>query len=335
MALGSWREDNAANQALQKEYQESKDPAIVERRKKEEENKAKVEAEAAISIGAASFGKTNTGDSSAYRYPVAATITDTSDYVSFEFYKYKPPFQASSNKYNESVSDEMLGEKLESILLYMPEDIQSEYGANWGGAGFGIMSKTLMAGAGNLTAGQFNLGEAFTAAGTALIGATKRKAVDEILKKANETMGTNITANQALGGTGGVVINPNVEMMFESPELRGFSLNFKMFASSEKEADMIRKICNTFKKNMLPTFGDTFIKVPNIVKVTFMTGNSPNAFVSQYKPCAISNVSINYTPDGTWATYKGGRPVATTLTLQFKELKLVYADDITVEGATY
>ena len=87
---------------------------------------------------------------------------------------------------------------------------------------------------------------------------------------------------------------------------------------------------------MLPDFGNgTFISVPNVVRVTFMTGGKQNEFVSQYKPCAITNVSINYTPDGSWAAYAKGAPVATQLTVQFKELKMLFANDINVSGATF
>ena len=59
-----------------------------------------------------------------------------------------------------------------------------------------------------------------------------------------------------------------------------------------------------------------------------MTGNKLNPYVTQYKPCAITNVNINYTPDGSYATYEDGSPVATMLQVQFKELKLVFEDEI-------
>ena len=291
-----------------------------------------------IKISSLGFGGVNTGvaDSGALRYPKALPITPTSDYVSFEFFKYKPPFASSSTDYNESVSDEMLGDpQCNPILLYMPEDIQSEYGANWGGAGFGLLSKTLMAGVGNAAAGQFNVGAAFSGIGEATFGSAKRKALDEIVKRANQALGTSVTSNQALAGTGGRIVNPNVEMMYESAEMRGFSLNFKMFASTDEESKEIRKICNTFKKNMLPEYGVAFVKVPNIVRVTFMTGSSPNEYVSQFKPCAITNVSINYTPDGSWSAYQEGAPVATQLTVQFKELKMLFAEDINEGGKSF
>ena len=293
-----------------------------------------------ITLGTTSFGKTNTKDSSAMRYPKHQAITENSDYVSFEFYEYEPPFRSSGAKatktgYNDSISDAILGTPKEKILLYMPEDIQSEYGANWGGAGFGLLSKAIMGGVSNTFDGNFNIGDAFDTGLRAVGGSLQRKTIDTLVGVANKALGTSVTSNQALAGTEGKVVNPNVEMMYEAPEMRTFSLSFKMFSSSESESKEIRKICNTFKKNMLPEFGGQFIKVPNIVKVTFMTGNSANQFVSQFKPCAVNNVTINYTPDGSWSTYTGGAPVATSLTLQFKELKMLFADDITIDGASY
>jgi len=271
-----------------------------------------------------------------YRYPLAKTISSTTDYVSFQFYKYAPPFKTGAEdsgslaRYNASVTDGsgMLGESKESIIMYMPEDVQAEYGANWGGAGFGLIARQIMRGA----AGNFDA----NALKDEALGSAKRALYDKIVGAANQALGTSVSTNQALGGIEGKIVNPNVEMMYEAPEMRGFSLSFKMFASSEKESEEIKKICNTFKKNMLPEFGEgAFISVPNIVKVTFMSGTGPNKFVSQFKPSAISNVSINYTPDGAWAAYKNGAPVATQLTIQFKELKMLFADDIVVDGETY
>jgi len=68
--------------------------------------------------------------------------------------------------------------------------------------------------------------------------------------------------------------------------------------------------------------------VPAIVDVTFMTGNSPNPNVTQFKPCAITDLDISYTPDGAWSTYTDGSPVATTLKVTLQELKMLYADEI-------
>ena len=59
-----------------------------------------------------------------------------------------------------------------------------------------------------------------------------------------------------------------------------------------------------------------------------MNGSGMNENVPQYKMCAITNVDVNYTPDGAWATYGDGTPVATTLSLSLQETKLLFAEDV-------
>lgn len=73
---------------------------------------------------------------------------------------------------------------------------------------------------------------------------------------------------------------------------------------------------------------NAFIAVPNLVNVAFMNGSGLNPNVPQYKMCAITNVDVNYTPDGAWATYGDGTPVATTLSLSLQETKLLFAEDV-------
>ena len=82
----------------------------------------------------------------------------------------------------------------------------------------------------------------------------------------------------------------------------------------------------------------SLMTIPKIVSCKFMTGNKLNPYVTQFKPCAITNVNINYTPDGSYATYRDGSPVATMLSVQFKELKLVFEQEVPLSDvpiATY
>lgn len=46
-----------------------------------------------------------------------------------------------------------------------------------------------------------------------------------------------------------------------------------------------------------------------------------------YNPCALSNIAIDYAPNG-WAAHEDGAPVETTLTLTFKEVDIVTKDNI-------
>ena len=186
MTLGTWREDAGENAKLQ------------------EKEKIKL-----------AFGGINTaksGQGSTYRYPNSgAQITPDTDYVTFEFFKYKPPFKdtGGGNKkaqYDTSVNfgkDDIIGEKFgKNIIMYMPEDIQSEYGANWSGAGFGFLGGRLLKAAG----GNFDLGQL----GADLGDYGRKQTVDFIVGAANKALGSGVSTNQALGGISGKIVNPNV-----------------------------------------------------------------------------------------------------------------------------
>ena len=73
---------------------------------------------------------------------------------------------------------------------------------------------------------------------------------------------------------------------------------------------------------------ENFIQVPSLCKFTFMKGNAPHGWLTQFKACAISNVVVNYTPDNTYATYNDGSPVATEIRLSFQETKLIFRGDV-------
>ena len=73
---------------------------------------------------------------------------------------------------------------------------------------------------------------------------------------------------------------------------------------------------------------DNWIQVPDLCKFSFMTGSVANENIIQFKPCAISGVEVNYTPDGTYATHADGAPVAIELRLNFMETKLIFADEV-------
>jgi hypothetical protein len=289
--------------------------------------------------------------SQALRYP-SDLLDDKSDYVIFTFFKYDPPFGRgqggdgsvnidSGNSGYDLYAQSGIGKKTTSppIILYMPEDVQAQYSAKWGGAGFGT-----------LTAGLLNLaGTNLSAIPTGIQsvpGMIKTMAFDQITKSINETLNANVNINQVMGGVSGTVLNPNVEMMYESPDLRGFDLSFKMTPRTDGEAKTIRKICNRFKKSMLPSFGGqaifgfennspNLLTIPDVCQVTFMKGSGLHPFLPQYKLSAITDVSINYTPDGSYATYSDGSPVATQLKITFREMKILFASEINEDGPTF
>ena len=95
------------------------------------------------------------------------------------------------------------------------------------------------------------------------------------------------------------------------------------------------KVGNRDKDGQFDITGeDNWIRVPDLCKFTFMRGDKPHPYIPQFKPCAIQAVEVNYTPDGTYATYQGmdGAPVAVELRVNFMETKVIYANEVNREG---
>jgi hypothetical protein len=276
----------------------------------------------------------------ALRYP--GDLADGSgDYVSFTFFEYVAPYAGGTTKSTKEAYDEgkdFTKSDLSPIQLYMPEDISASYSTSWGGRKFGPLAPLALSMAGDIMGAegqsqQLAAGESFgKKVGDMMGGAMPYIGASIVAKGMNRLpgMGGGVTANDILATTRGNILNPNTEVIFDGPELRNFTLNFKMMARSKGETDNIQSICNTFKKASLPSQGtDTLlIGVPNICKVKFMHKGDAHKYVTQFKCAAITSVNINYTPDGSWATYVRGEPIAIGLQVQFLELKLVYKEDV-------
>ena len=252
--------------------------------------------------------------------------------------------------------------------MYMPEDISTGYAAEWGGKNFSNVGMNALRMGGNALAGDGGATvDAFVRSIKTGAGALPSTAAQGLATGISAIGNDSISTNDVLQGALGVILNPNTELMFSGFKPRTFSLKYKMSARNEPEAKMIAQIIGTFKKVTLPKFGkepsgaldaskntkdfldtlgfdtgneDTrsnanYIGVPGLCNVQFMKGTKLHEHLPQYKVCAITDVSINYTPDGTYNTYDGGRPVAVELSLAFTETKLVYSDDINIDGLSY
>ena len=286
-------------------------------------------------------------------------IESTTDYVFFQFGKYIPPFSQDAQSGSGSTFSKRAGyvssaERLKvdpylnSIMLPIPQDLGNEIQQGWQGKSFsGLGRAAISAGAG----GSFNNIIQKSGDFTGNI-----KAIQDALTSMTLNMipgvGGNLDVNDISGATRGVVLNPNAELLYDSPEMREIGMSFKMVPKNPAEAQTIKNIVRLFRKAALPQWGgsedveigneliggkslitdnsqrDNFIRVPRLCKFTFMHGSSPHEWITQFKPCAISNVSVNYTPDGTFATYSDGSPVATELRLSFQETKLLFADEV-------
>jgi hypothetical protein len=142
--------------------------------------------------------------------------------------------------------------------------------------------------------------------------------------------GQAVGVNNLLSRLQGQVLNPNLELLFQGPQLRPFSFTFKLSARNDIETKTIKQIINYFKKYMAPRYkdGDLFIRAPHIFEIKYLYKNKEDhPGLNLIKACALTNFSVDYTPLGSYMTYEDGTMVAYTLSMQFQELTPIYEND--------
>lgn len=231
------------------------------------------------------------------------------------------------------------------IVLYMPNSTPVVSNQNsWKQANtvgpLGDIMKGLGVGA---AAGALNLG-----AGGTLDDAVQgfKSQLDNILKdgkgiNAAKQVGLGMIAQAAnLSGAGaltalqrGEVYNPNVELLYESPSLRGFSLDFVFIPKSKQEADIMNQIILEFKTWSSPNDNGTMFEVPHVWNVKYKSGVGNDTFMNKFKKAALTTVQIQHNP-GTdmHATFSDGTPLVTAMSLGFQEVDIIIRKDHTDVG---
>ena len=360
-AGGSGETSQERQRRLRREGQES------QRAAREARERAARELQTGFELGGILQPGTNISNESVLRYPRQAlgggSITSESDYVLFEFYKYAPPFRAQKSganftggnrtnllatagnvfDYNRAGDYEKAGEDYSSVIMYMPEDISTGFKANWGGKAFSNIATDALRAAG--AEGLNKLDGLATGVANAVDRLPALTGSAAIRKGIQKITGDSLSNDDVFGAISGAILNPNTELLFSGHDMRNFQLNFKMVPRNGNESVEIQEICKVFKMCTLPSknpgkiFAATnqgltagFIGVPNLCKVSFMKGSGPHPALPVYKICAVTQVDVNYTPDGAYATYSDGSPVAIQLSINFQETKLVFAEDIANNG---
>lgn len=129
------------------------------------------------------------------------------------------------------------------------------------------------------------------------------------------------------GVAAGLASNPKKELMFNNMGFRNFTLEYKFFPRDEQEAYQIKRILQTMKYHMHPEYlssGRFTYVYPSEFDITFYNSDgNESVWINKIATCVLQNMSINYTPDGTWAAHEGGSPTAMQVAMTFKELSIL------------
>ena len=140
----------------------------------------------------------------------------------------------------------------------------------------------------------------------------------------------NITPNMLVSRASGQILQSNLELLFSGVSLRSFPFVFDFAPRDEKEAEMVAKIIKTIKMGMAPRKGrGLLIQSPHYFKFQYFSGKQQHPFLNKFKIGILSDMSVDYTASGTYATY-GGKlksPVHMRMQLTFREINPIYRED--------
>tara|TARA_R110002012_G_scaffold268633_1_gene452605 strand:- start:26 stop:880 length:855 start_codon:yes stop_codon:yes gene_type:complete len=143
-----------------------------------------------------------------------------------------------------------------------------------------------------------------------------------------------VTPNQMLAMGAGQVFNPNVELLYNAPQMRGFGMSFDMVPKDASEANVINQIIMNFKKWSSPeAIENGMMEIPYVWEVKYMTGQSVNKNMNRFKKAACTNVQVQAnSPTPMHVAHLGGVPIVTSLQLTFTEVDIITRKDHTAVG---
>ena len=286
------------------------------------------------------------------------------DYIRIETFQYKAPMPgAFGEKGNEnSVANVIdrgptrgsnLGKYGNTIKLPIPNDLRVSNGVEWGGAKANAIEMAAMTSMTNAIGNTMNNGvvdtlmKSFGSMGKIINqlgdlevadGGSGQALTAFVSKLALSKLNINVDTNQFVARSNGIAINPNLELLFSSPKLRNFTFRFDFAPNDETDARNSRLIMRIFKQGMLPTgyagkdgTSSIFIGSPHVYRIGYFNGTKRIRGLPIHKICALTQCSINFTPENVYQSYSDDRavsnPVRSVMELAFTELTPLFAED--------
>lgn len=260
------------------------------------------------------------------RYPYS-TMDGTQDFIKFSIVEYKRKKEGGLVG-GPSLNSNLLG----SIILPIPSQLVDSNAVDYGQGNLNFVQETALNAGSSLIAGNVDRFKASLAAGVNQMGNAQdnEQLVSNwfAMKAVNALgIGGDIGFNQLTARSSGAIVNPNMELLFNGPTLRNFSFQFKFTPRFQKEAETVKDIIRTFKKNMAPRKGrgTAMLKTPNIFQIQYL--GKAREYLNNMRLCALRNITTNFTADGNFTTYEDGAPISSTIVLSFTELVPIYNED--------
>jgi len=232
--------------------------------------------------------------------------------------KIGEPFKIenTSGRFKDAISNFALKRNIEqlslAIALLMPETLAVSYQNNYDALSF--TQETGGVGMATQALGS-NLGGSGDSANPYIIEAVGRVAQQTVSEEFKRI---------GLFATTGRTLNPQLEVIYNSPSLREFTMDFRLVPRNATEAAQIQILLRQLKYFSSPqipkqTGGRYFIPPAQFELEFYDANNNQNQFLFRTKKCVLEDIAIDFTGNGSFATFHDGSPIETRLSLRFKE----------------
>ena len=267
------------------------------------------------------------------------------DVIRFDMMEYMPQqfINASTGAlgFSNAGRQDFRSRSIGSVTLPIPSGISDQNNADWGSqsmTALDIFKADLAVSTLGEAAKGGNAGEAFANTAQGYLDFVRKQpgALKTATVNAFAAAASGVEGQQLLSRTTGMVMNPNMELLFKGPTLRPFSFKFTLAPRDETEAKTIVSIIRFFKQGMAPirSKSNLFLKTPHTFQLRYLHrgetedgGTGLHFKLNAFKECALQSFGVNYTPTGNYATYQDGTMVSYEITMGFSELEPVFNDD--------
>lgn len=128
----------------------------------------------------------------------------------------------------------------------------------------------------------------------------------------------------------GTPVNPRVEVLFSTRPQRQWVFELFLVPRSEKEAEAVKQIIQTLRYYAAPEISMTgfFYIPPAEFDITFFFNGKENQNLPRISTCVLERIDVDYAPENTYSTFKDGQPIATRLSLAFREVEILHKERV-------
>lgn len=203
-----------------------------------------------------------------------------------------------------------------AIALHIPNQLSIRYGMQWSEDDTAALSMA----AGGLQ----EVARALEAGSAKNLSDPAKAIVTNLALSKGPNAGANSVAT-------GLAANPKKEQVFKGVDFRTFQFEYQFFPRSPEEAENVLNIIQEFKYHMHPEFKDNnnFVYIyPSEFDISYYNNGKENMNLHRHTSCVLTELNVNYTPNGTYAAFPNGMPTQINVSMQFRELGLLTKDKV-------